>query len=203
MNIMRKRPQKVKKEQFYLPLPSTMSLLTLFRMDLSGAAHGWRGRGGGVQKAPSLKSITHILQWLNFAVIPYLRKNRKIYESRDTPPEFSWHQHFFIGNQQFFLYQKIQTRLHFTYIISNYSAKFNTPGLLKIMIFGNISHDVIIIDYWVTNKTLVLHQQVLHQFSRRVKNKCQNVLWAKSYVRRNYRGRTGGDSTFFPHPEYG
>ena len=50
----------------------------------------WRGGGpGGLQKAPSLKSIPHILQRLNFAVIPYLRKNRKIYESRDTPPEFS------------------------------------------------------------------------------------------------------------------
>ena len=71
----------------------------------------------------------------------------------------------------FFLYQKIHTRLHFTYIISNYSAKFNTPGLLKIIIFGNISHDVILIDYCVTNKTLVLHQQVLHQCSRRVKKK--------------------------------
>ena len=57
MNIMRKRPQKVKKEQFYLPLPSPMSLLTLFRMDLSGAAHGWRGRGGGA-KSP-LPKINH------------------------------------------------------------------------------------------------------------------------------------------------
>ena len=55
MNIMRKRPQKVKKEQFYLPLPFTMSLLTQFKMDLSGAAHGWRGGGGGgrgVAKSP-------------------------------------------------------------------------------------------------------------------------------------------------------
>ena len=39
-------------------------ILTLFRMGLFGAAHGW-GRG---QKGPhSLKSVTHILYWWNFA----------------------------------------------------------------------------------------------------------------------------------------
>ena len=33
--------------------------LTLFRMSFFGAAHGW---GGGHKGAPSLKSVTHILQ---------------------------------------------------------------------------------------------------------------------------------------------
>ena len=41
-------------------------------------------------------------------VIPYLKKIKKIYESRDTHPEFCWHQYFFTGNQQSFLYQEIQ-----------------------------------------------------------------------------------------------
>ena len=42
------------------------SALTLFRMGLFGAAHGWGGGGGGGQKAPhSLKSVTYIPQWWN------------------------------------------------------------------------------------------------------------------------------------------
>ena len=57
---------------------------------------------------PSLKSATHILQWWNLAVIPYLKKNQKIYEPCDRPLELCWHQYFFIGNQQIWLYQKIQ-----------------------------------------------------------------------------------------------
>ena len=41
-------------------------------------------------------------------VIPYPKKIQKIYESRDTPFEFCWHQHFFTENQQILLYQEIQ-----------------------------------------------------------------------------------------------
>ena len=41
-------------------------------------------------------------------VIPYPKKIQKIYESRDTPLEFYWHQHFFTGNQQILLYEEIQ-----------------------------------------------------------------------------------------------
>ena len=40
-------------------------------------------KGGGVW-AKRLKTVTHILQWWNFAVIPYLRKIQKMYKSRDT-----------------------------------------------------------------------------------------------------------------------
>ena len=40
-------------------------------------------------------------------VIPYLKKIQKIYESRDTPPDFYRHQ-IFTGNQQILLYQEIQ-----------------------------------------------------------------------------------------------
>ena len=41
-------------------------------------------------------------------VIPYLKKIRKIYESRDLFLEFCLHQHFFSGNQQILLFQEIQ-----------------------------------------------------------------------------------------------
>ena len=59
-------------------------------MCLSKAAHGW-GWGWG-QKAPppppSLKSVTyHTIMKLG-TIIPYLKKNKKKYESRDTPHDF-------------------------------------------------------------------------------------------------------------------
>ena len=41
-------------------------------------------------------------------IIPYLKKIQKIQKSRDTPPEFCWHQHFFNENQQLLAYQEIQ-----------------------------------------------------------------------------------------------
>ena len=64
---------------------------------------------GGAESAkrPSLKSVTYILQWWNFAVIPYLKKIQKMYKSRNTPLHFCWHQHFFTRNQQVLLYREI------------------------------------------------------------------------------------------------
>ena len=105
-------------------------------------------------------------------VIPYLKNIQKIYKSRDTPPEFCWHQHFSTGNQQFLLYQEIQIKITFWCIISNYlnfswnfedflinqviilmmSAKMATPGLLKITAFWNNGYDVIVPIHGVTNK---------------------------------------------------
>ena len=80
--------------------------LTLFRMGFFGAAHGWEGEA----RRPPLPKICHtypIMMKLG-TVIPYLKKIQKLYESRDTPLEFCWHQHFFTGNRQFFLYQEIK-----------------------------------------------------------------------------------------------
>ena len=58
------REEKIKTTKHLL---MTASTLTLFRMGFFEAAHGW----GGGQKGPlSLKSVTHILQWWNLAVIP-------------------------------------------------------------------------------------------------------------------------------------
>ena len=48
----------------------------LLRMDIFGDAHGW----GEV--------ITHPTMMKLGTVIPYLKKMQKIYESRDTSPDF-------------------------------------------------------------------------------------------------------------------
>ena len=63
-----------------------MSLyLTLFRMVLFGAAHGWRGG----KKVPQTKICdTYPTMKKLGKVIGYLEKTQKIYESRDTPLEF-------------------------------------------------------------------------------------------------------------------
>ena len=65
---------------------------------------------GGGKKAPPLPKICHTYPTMMKlgTVIPYPKKIQKIYESRDTPLEFCWHQHFFTGNQQVLLYQEIQ-----------------------------------------------------------------------------------------------
>ena len=101
-------------------------------------------------------------------VIPYLKKIQKICESRDTYPEFCWHQHFFTWNQQILFYQESRYRLYFgtqflillTFLVSlkNFlinlviilmmSTKMATPGFLKVTIFWNKSYDV-------TNKILL------------------------------------------------
>ena len=58
-------------------------------MGIFGAAHGWGG-GGGWGKKASLPKISHTYPTMMKlgTVIPYLKKIKKIYESRDTPYEF-------------------------------------------------------------------------------------------------------------------
>ena len=63
--------------------------------------------GGGAKKGPKICYIYTKIMKLG-TVILYLKKIRKNYESRDTAPDFSWNQQFFIGNQQILLYQEIQ-----------------------------------------------------------------------------------------------
>ena len=57
--------------------------LTLFRMGFFGAAHGW---GRNKKAPPSLKSVTHILQWWNLAQL-YLtqRRSKNISVTWHTP----------------------------------------------------------------------------------------------------------------------
>ena len=73
------------------------------QMNFFGAAHGW----GGKMALSSKICHTYPTMMKVGTVIPYLKKIQKIYESRDTPLEFCWHQHFFTGNQQILLYQEI------------------------------------------------------------------------------------------------
>ena len=80
-------------------------------MGFFGAAHGWGGGGGPPpQKAPLKSKICHTYPTMMKlgTDIPCPKKIQKIYESRDTPLDFCWHQHFFTGNQQIWLYQEIQ-----------------------------------------------------------------------------------------------
>ena len=71
----------------------------------------WKGRrGGGAKRPHPLPKICHRYPTMMKlgTVIPCLKKIQKIYESRDTPIEFCWYQHFFTGNQQILVYQEIQ-----------------------------------------------------------------------------------------------
>ena len=65
------------------------------------------GEGEGAKRSP-LPKICHTYSNNFDTVIPYLKKIQKIYESRDTPREFCWHQQFVTGNQQILLHQEIQ-----------------------------------------------------------------------------------------------
>ena len=48
----------------------------------------------------------------------YLKKIQKIYESRDMPFEFCWHQHFWLEIIKFYYIKKYRYRLHFdTYFL--------------------------------------------------------------------------------------
>ena len=66
-----------------------MQLLTLFRMGFFGATHGLAGGWGGGKKA-SLPKICYTYPTVMKlgTDIPYLKKIRKIYQSRDTALEF-------------------------------------------------------------------------------------------------------------------
>ena len=48
-----------------------------------------------------------------------LKKDPKIYKSRDTACNFCWYKHFFAENHKILLYQEIQMWTAFWYIISN------------------------------------------------------------------------------------
>ena len=86
--------------------------LTLFRTGFFEASHGLGGGGGG---AKSLTKICHTYPTMMKlgTVIPYLIKTKKIYKSRGTSLEFSWHLHFFTRNQQILLHQEIQVQVGF------------------------------------------------------------------------------------------
>ena len=88
--------------------------LTQFRMRVFAAATD--GEGGEKVHLPKI-CHTYPTNMKLGKIKPYLKKTQKLYESRETPFEFCWHQHFFIGNQQILLFQEIQISIAFWYII--------------------------------------------------------------------------------------
>ena len=99
-------------------------------------------------------------KWWNLAVIRYLNKNQKIYESCEKSRNFCWYQQFFINNQNKFCYlKKRRYKLHFDNsfnfffellnivlinMVTMMSAKKATTGFLKIEVFWYKGYDVII-----------------------------------------------------------
>ena len=61
--------------------------LTLFKMGLFGAAHGWEGGGGFLAPLPKICHPYPTMMKLG-TVIPYRRKIQKMYKSRATFLEF-------------------------------------------------------------------------------------------------------------------
>ena len=73
----------------------------LFRgcLQMRKRGEGWVGGDENLSHISNNDETWHIA--------PYLKKIQKIYQSRDIPLEFRWHQKFFTGNQQILLYQEI------------------------------------------------------------------------------------------------
>ena len=146
------------------------TFLNLFRIGFFGAAQGW-----GVGKKAPIPKICHTYPTMMKpgAVIRYLKKFQKLYESCDTPLDFCWHQHFLAEIIKFCYIKKYRYGFHLdTYFLTfltflyslrivlinmvkilMMSAKMATPGLLKIKIFWKKAYYVII-DHDVTNTIL-------------------------------------------------
>ena len=89
-------------------------------------------------------------------VTPCLKKTPKIFESRDTPIEFFWHQweptNFAISRNTCINCILIKNSLDFSWVFKNsfnknvtilmMSTKTATPNLLKINVFWNKDYDV-------------------------------------------------------------
>ena len=99
--------------------------------------------GGGAERPPSLKFVTHILKWWNLAVIPYLKKIQKIYESCDTLHETQIKIAFwYIISNSFNVSESITIFLINLYKILMMAAKIAIPSLLKKTIFWNKGYEI-------------------------------------------------------------
>ena len=152
---------------FYMWNNTNEVTLTLFRMTYLPPAGGG---GGSAKMAPSLKSVTHILQWWNMAQLYLTWRWPKKYMNHVTlPPGFCLHQHFLseISNIRKYRYRfhfckKLEILLTFFEYLKKFlinvvtilimPAKLATLGLLKIKIFWSKGYDVIIPGYDVTDK---------------------------------------------------
>ena len=149
-------------------------LVTSRHQSYSGWAFSRLLTDGGVWQKGLLPKICHTYPAMMKlgAVIHYLKKIQKIYESCGTPLEFCWHQYFFTGNQQILIYQEIQIQIAVWYIISHSYNFFEslkivlinmvtilmilpniaTLGLLELKIFWNNGYDILTSVHDVTNK---------------------------------------------------
>ena len=149
------------KHGIYKSLHKLPKDLTLFRMGFFGA---FCRLGGGAKKAPpSLKSVTHILQWWNLAQLYFTQTRSKKCINHVTHHLRSANiSIFFTRTQQILLYQEIQIKPSFWYIISNsltffwvlkncfnkngynfyHFSKNGYSSLLKMKVFWNKGYDV-------------------------------------------------------------
>ena len=144
-------------------------------MGFFGAARGWGVCGGRelLNRSPSLKSVTHILQWWNLAQLYLTKRRSKKYMNHVTYPLSSADSIFFRKSANFVILRnkEIDNTLTFWYIFSNLleslkivlinmgkilmmSRKIATPGLLKVKLFWNKGFDVIISIHDDPNKIL-------------------------------------------------
>ena len=144
--------------------------LTLFTMDIFGAAQGWCVGGGDGQKGPPLlKSVTRTLLWWNLAEL-YLRRTKK-YMNHVTHSLCSANISIFSleiskscyikkyrytlnFDAQFFssnLFRVYKGFLIDMGIILMMSAKMTTLAFLKIKMFWNQGYDVIVPVHDVNN----------------------------------------------------
>ena len=105
-------------------------LLTLFRMTLSGAAHGW----GRAKRLP-ISKISHTYPiFIKLAtVIPYLKKIQKPHKSRDKSLYICWYQHFSPEVSNSYYIRKYKYRLHFN---TQFLILFTFFNFLKVVLIN-------------------------------------------------------------------
>ena len=101
---------------WYIYLVFLFPTLTLFRVGLFEAAHGY----GGFKKATLAKFVTHPATMKLTRVVLYVEETQDMCKSFDTTLDFCWNQHFFTRRQHLLLYQEMQVCIVFWYIISNF-----------------------------------------------------------------------------------
>ena len=143
-------------------------------------------KDGGKSPPPSIKSVTHILQWWNFAVILYLRKIGNIYESRKTLLEFNFLT--FLESLKIVLINMVT--------ILMILAKMVTPALVKIQIFWNKGYDVIISVSDATSKILSRDSNYIIDVVMWPKFGYCSISMRKSYHNLNFR-RIWPEKTLF------
>ena len=123
-------------------------------MGFFGAGHGWRAK-----RPPSLKPVTHILQWWSW----YIKKIQKIYKSRDTPLKAC--SIFYRKSENFVISRNtdidwilidINNFFNFVWVLKVCFNKHgcNFDDISKLKVFWKESYDVIISVDNVTNKIL-------------------------------------------------